>query len=141
MAVLQCSPHIPAGLVRVGLVERKGVDKLHDSSLMDQHITMRNITQLRKCRLPCVLILIATMVNTVSVIDDLALQPHTGTGGIIPVPYLRHPMAFIGTYVVVGVGLGMSTVQNSLGPLVGCSSVLWFIMGNDSPIKPSISWA
>ncbi|KAF2878544.1 hypothetical protein BDV95DRAFT_24924 [Massariosphaeria phaeospora] len=47
--------------------------------------------------------------------------------------------AFTGIFFVLGGYLG-GAVRSLLGPLMGVTSVLWFIMRNDAAIKPAISW-
>ncbi|KAF2267604.1 hypothetical protein CC78DRAFT_530695 [Lojkania enalia] len=54
----------------------------------------------------------------------------------IPTRYDGRLLAFffvIGSYVVI-------LSKNSLGPLMGISSILWVMMRNDPAISPKLSW-
>ena len=54
---------------------------------------------------------------------------------------IRIPLATMGTMAFVAVGYLMTMAGQMLGPLMGVTSVLWFIMRNDAAVQPSFSWA
>jgi len=54
---------------------------------------------------------------------------------------IRIPLASIGTMAFFTVGYMVTMASQMLGPLMGVTSVLWFIMRNDAAVQPSFSWA
>jgi hypothetical protein len=93
-----------------------------------------------KFRLPMALMLFATLIGPVAALDnDIVLQQYPGTNMIVPHPEPHLPLGLIGTYVLIVAGL-LTTAKKLLGPLMGISSVLWFIMRNDAAIKPGTAW-
>ena len=56
-------------------------------------------------------------------------------------PPLRLPFLAIGTMSFVAVGYMATLASHMLGPLMGITSVLWFIMRNDTAVRPSFSWS
>lgn len=53
---------------------------------------------------------------------------------------IRIPLASIGTMAYFAVGYMVTMASQMLGPLMGVTSVLWFIMRNDAAVQPSFSW-
>jgi hypothetical protein len=54
---------------------------------------------------------------------------------------IRIPLATMGTIAFVAVGYMVTMASQLLGPLMGVTSVLWFVMRNDAAVQPSFSWA
>jgi len=100
----------------------------------------RFVLRLTNFKLSCAFMLLATMIGRATAADELALQPHPGANIVTMDRDQRLPFGLVGTYMLVVAGLLTTTAQTLLGPLMGVSSVLWFIMRNDAAIKPSISW-
>jgi hypothetical protein len=102
----------------------------------------RVIPGIAKMRMPLALILTAALIGPASALDnEIALQPYAGASTMMPDPNIRFPIGLVGTYALIATGLLTTTTKNLLGPLMGISSVLWFIMRNDAAIKPSASWS
>jgi hypothetical protein len=140
MANLRFSQLDSVGLPHINLVARNSLHGHHSRSSRFYRATMRRSTPLQNYKLPFALLLLATLIDTVSAVDDPVLQPQSETDPTRPLPYLQHSICLLETCTLVVVGLVTSTTQNVLGPLMGCPSVLWFIMRNDSAIKPGVSW-
>ena len=105
--------------------------------------SMRILSRFAQFRLSLAFMLIATLIGPATAFDnEIALHQYPGAATfIVPDPGPRLPIGLVGTYILVVAGLLTTTAQNLLGPLMGISSVLWFIMRNDTAIKPSVSWA
>lgn len=90
---------------------------------------------------PLAFMLFLMLIGSARALDnDIALQPYPANM-IAPDPGHRASIGLVGTYALVVAGLLTTTAASLLGPLMGVSSVLWFIMRNDAAIKPSASWA
>lgn len=86
-------------------------------------------------------LLFLTLIGSASALDnEIALQPYQTIIGT-PDPGNRIQLGLICTYIVMIAGVLTTATTNLLGPLMGVSSVLWFIMRNDAAIQPSIAWA
>ena len=99
---------------------------------------------------PLTLLLVFTnLVVPVAAMDNqiaLAPYPVQNTYGIFtanPPPGfpIRVPFASIGTMAFFAIGYMVTMASQMLGPLMGVTSVLWFIMRNDAAVQPSFSWA
>jgi hypothetical protein len=91
---------------------------------------------------PLALMLILATIGPAAAIDiDIALQSYTGATMTTPDVGTRLPIGLIGSYALIVTGLLTTAANNVLGPLMGISSVLWFIMRNDAAIRPGASWA
>lgn len=104
--------------------------------------SLRMLSNVAKIKFPPAIMLLLVLVGSADALDnDIALQPYSGANMTAPETGLRIPIGLVGTYVLVAAGLLTTTATSLLGPLMGISSVLWFIMRNDAAIKPSVSWA
>jgi len=104
--------------------------------------SIRLSAQIASFKVPATLMLFASFVGSAAANDnEIALAQYTGANMIAPDPRPRIQLGLVATYILVVTGLLTTTMKNLLGPLMGISSVLWFIMRNDAAIKPSISWA
>jgi len=104
---------------------------------------MRLFSHMVRLKIPLALLLCATVIGPVTAFDtpDTTLAQYPRANTIVPHPRPQMQMGLVGTYILVVAGLVTTTTKNLLGPLMGVSSVMWFIMRNDAAIKPSISWA
>ncbi|KAF2826156.1 hypothetical protein CC86DRAFT_406450 [Ophiobolus disseminans] len=82
---------------------------------------------------------LVALLDPVMAQDELALQLYSRADILVSDLDPRLPVNLAGTYMLVIAGL-VTTAQDLLGPLMGVSSVLWFIMRNDAAIEPSIAW-
>jgi hypothetical protein len=96
-----------------------------------------------------VLIILTNIVVPVTAMDNqisMASYPAQNTHGISmanPTPGypMRGFLVSTGTMAFVIVGYVVTMTSQMLGPLMGITSVLWFIMRNDAAIRPSFSWS
>jgi hypothetical protein len=109
----------------------------------------RQPLRLQQLILPLVLLFFTTLVTPVAAMDNqivLATYPIPNNYRVFdpnppPGVTLQVPSGTIGTFILIAARCLSTMVMNVLGPLMGMSSVLWFIMRNDAAIKPSLSWA
>lgn len=96
-----------------------------------------------------VLIILTNIVVPVIAMDNqisMASYPVQNSHGISmanPTPGypMRGFLVSTGTMAIVIVGYMVTMASQMLGPLMGITSVLWFIMRNDVAIRPSFSWS
>jgi hypothetical protein len=104
--------------------------------------SMRLLSHIGKIKTPLAIMLFAALISPATATDtEIALHQYPTASLGAPDPGAGVQMAFVGTYILVAAGLLVTTAQSLLAPLMGISSVLWFIMRNDAAIKPSVSWA
>lgn len=95
-----------------------------------------------------VLIVLTNIVVPVTAMNNqisTASYPVQNTHGIsmadlTPGYPMRGFLVSTGTMTFVVVGYMVAMASQMLGPLMGITSVLWFIMRNDAAIRPSLSW-
>jgi hypothetical protein len=118
--------------------------QIYCSALSQQTLLQiqKSLSSIVKLQIPLAFILVAALISPASAIEDeIALQGYHDTTATQPDAGPQFPLSLIGTYVLFVVGLVITATTNFSGPLMGISSVLWFMMRNDAAIKPSISWA
>jgi hypothetical protein len=111
-------------------------------------IPSRKALRLQQLTWPLSCLVFTVLIAPAAAMDNqiiMATYPMPDNYGVFvpddPPVALRVPIGTIGTFILVAVGCMSSLVKNMLGPLMGISSVLWFIMRNDAAVRPSFSWA
>jgi hypothetical protein len=109
------------------------------------------LARLHKLFLPLVILIFCTLVDPVVTSGNQIAFAAVPTlishepGVFLPEPtphaYARPPLGSIVSFILVAVSCVSAMAKSMLGSLMGVSSVLWFVMRNDSAIRPSLSWA
>jgi hypothetical protein len=88
---------------------------------------------------PLIVLIFAALVAPVNAVDD-----HVGAM-LVPDPapglHARLPIATTRRYIFLAFGCLATTAKGMLGPLMGVSSVLWFVMRNDELIQRNHAWS
>lgn len=104
--------------------------------------SLHSVRYLARLKTPLTLVLFVTLIGPAAALDnEIILAQYPGATMMAPDRRAQMQMEFLGTYILFVTTLLTATSKNLLGPLMGISSVLWFIMRNDAAIKPTISWA
>ncbi|KAF2826159.1 hypothetical protein CC86DRAFT_25642 [Ophiobolus disseminans] len=88
------------------------------------------------------LTVVAILVAPTMAVDDQIVPLSAHTAGEVDAHNIIPNVAF-GTasgVIFLITGYLSSTTRTSVGPLMGISGVLWFIMRNDEAVKPSFAW-